>query len=131
MKSENQVIEEIFSLKNRVKPGGLFVEYRHFRFLDAWAAWINPMGGYTLAYVVDGEFAHIGIADCSDLDNFNKNTGRVISSTKALENPVTITIGRLHNLLAHGNDAWSFWRHEREAWDVQEAIHGKDRYKTK
>lgn len=141
MKSANELVEELNSLKNRVKPGGLQVEYRHYRFNDfvpfkngnGMDGQIVPfnMGGYTLAYIIDGDVAHIGIAKCSEKENFNKNTGRIIAASKAIENPVTIHLNNLNYLLDFGTCAYDFWSYCEVVKFVQEAIYGKDRYKSK
>lgn len=143
MKSANELVEELNSLKNRVKPGGLMVEYRHYRFIDfqvyksgdGMTGSFVPfnMGGYTMAYIIDGDCAHIGIAKCSEKENFNKQVGRVIAAHKVLNSPVTISTDRLAVLLSHGSSADKFWIVEDNevVRDVQEAIYGKDRYKSK
>lgn len=124
---------DVNSLHNRLKPDGLVVEYRHFRYQhyeDKFAKFVNtPRGGFTLAYIIDEDKVYIGIANCSWNDNFNKAVGRVVASSKAIYTPVEIDQCRLDYLLS-ALDAWDFADNSDDP-DVFEAIYGKDRYKNK
>lgn len=106
------------------------IQFRHFRF-EMFGIPVNTVdsqGGYTLAYVELDDNVAISIARCSDTDNFSKKLGRELSAEKLIKAPVEISLERLSEILRM--DAYDLRWIEQDV-DIQEAIYGKDRFKTK
>lgn len=86
------------------------IKYRHFRNIVEdfkTCSWVvSNLGGITLAYRevmasegCTGNEYQIGVAACSNKDNFEFKKGREVSTNRLLKNPLTITGEELDSLL--------------------------------
>ncbi len=86
------------------------ITYRHFRNIvedfRTWSWAVSNLGGITLAYREvltsdeSGENEYqIGIAACSNKDNFEFKKGREVATNRLLKNPLTINGEELESLL--------------------------------
>lgn len=86
------------------------IKYRHFRNIVEdfrTCSWVvSNLGGITLAYrevlasnESDENEYQIGVAACSNKDNFEFKKGREVATNRLLKNPLTITAEELDSLL--------------------------------
>lgn len=95
MKTRNQILEEIESLQQQLKSLNStntksHVIYRYYR-RKYWPNITASCGGYTFAFrITFDQFIEVGIARCSDDDNFNKEIGRNTAEDMLYSDPHVI-----------------------------------------
>ena len=77
-------------------------QYRHYRMIDIdWLGrqTINNLGGTTFAFIEHDDHALIGVAQCSQSDNFCRKKGRSIADLRLKVKPLKITLDELENVV--------------------------------
>ena len=77
------------------------IKYRHFRLIDSnifGEQTIWNMGGFTFAYVEDGDQCLVAVSQCSDKDNFCRKTGRELAAIR-LASPMKATQSEVNRFI--------------------------------
>ena len=88
---------------NKLKFNDGDIKYKHYRnwncrsfiFKDGY----SNLGGYTMAYVIQGDKAYVGFSKCNPKENFNKKEGREYAKKRLLSSPLEISIDELNHFL--------------------------------
>lgn len=77
------------------------IKYRHFRLIEGnlfGKPTICNMGGFTFAYVEDGDQCLVAVAQCSENDNFCRKTGRDLAAVR-LATPMKVTQSEVNRFI--------------------------------
>jgi hypothetical protein len=102
MKTRTQILSEIQLLQKQLEqleqldepPKSIIhppVIFRYFRKFRGRTDDLESRGGYTFAFrIFFGDRIDVGVSQCSDYDNFNKEIGRFLAEQKLTNNPYRI-----------------------------------------
>lgn len=79
------------------------IKYRHFRLIERnlfGKPTICNMGGFTFAYVEDGDQCLVAVAQCSKNDNFCRKTGRDLAAVR-LATPMKVSQSEVNRFIKH------------------------------
>lgn len=77
------------------------IKYRHFRLIESnifGEQTIWNMGGFTFAFVEDGDDSLVAVAQCSTEDNFCRKTGRELAAIR-LASPMKATQSEVNRFI--------------------------------